>query len=157
MKKLDATTLHTLKIRLGELPPLQRLRPYDVIAELADTMSEVRSRGYDLDDLVTLLTESGVTLSRNTIRNYLSRARRHRSQAARSDHYSSTPTNNANGRQGSREEGETRPIAAGAPPSQPAARSALELARARARDSTCPAQSDLPTPGSFRIRPDKVD
>lgn len=76
MKKLDTQILQKLKGRLEEMPPRQHLRPYDVIAELAESISGVRSRGYDLDDLVTVLSDVGIKLTRNTVRNYLSRARK---------------------------------------------------------------------------------
>lgn len=75
MKKLDTIALQELKTQLEELPTRQTLRPYDVIAQLADTISGVRNRGYDIDDLVAVLNNAGIALARNTVRNYLSKAR----------------------------------------------------------------------------------
>jgi hypothetical protein len=68
-------TLQRLKAQLEHLPPRQTLQPYDVVAQLAETISSAQSRGYSIDDVVAMLNAAGIKLARNTVRNYLSRAR----------------------------------------------------------------------------------
>jgi hypothetical protein len=80
MKKLDSHALQKLRSQLEDLPPRQTLRPYDVIAQLAETITGVQARGYEIDDLVAVLNAAGITLARNTVRNYLSRALRERAR-----------------------------------------------------------------------------
>lgn len=85
MKKLDAANISTLKTRLEELPPRQSATSYEVVRELAEAFSAAVTRGYTVDDLVIMLAETGVKLSPQTVRNYLSRARREMRQSARAN------------------------------------------------------------------------
>lgn len=75
MKKPDTTTLQNVIARLEALPDRPRLSTYDLIAQLSTTISKTTGRGYDIDDIVTILRESGVKLARSTVRSYMSRAR----------------------------------------------------------------------------------
>lgn len=171
MKKHDANTLQTLKTRFGALPHQHKLRPYDVIAALTNEISEARDRGYDLDDLVGLLADAGIRLSRNTVRNYLSRARRAPAEVMPTISASPDASTAPSAEKASRERSaiptaprssvrealareqtpKTDPalIAAAAALDKP---SALERARSRARDSETADVSE--TPGSFKVRPD---
>lgn len=74
MHTLD--TLETLKAEIEKLPPRRQLSPYEVVAELAESISGARTRGYDIDHIVTMLRAAGINLARTTVRNYLSRALR---------------------------------------------------------------------------------
>jgi hypothetical protein len=82
MPRLDRQTIQKLKTRLDELPQREPLRPYDLIVQLAESFSAARTRGYDIGDLVQVLKEEGIHLTRNTVRNYLSRARATRPTAS---------------------------------------------------------------------------
>jgi hypothetical protein len=147
MKKLDAQVLQKLKIRLEGLPPREHLRPYDVIAELAETITDTRSRGYDIGDLVAVLADAGITLSRNTVRNYLSRARRNRAPAERS---ARPVASNVTSEQASVEK------SAAPAPVPDNATQVLAHARERARalrESTDAAAAQR-SPGSFDLVPD---
>lgn len=75
MKHVDDQVLDALKLHVKQLPARRKLRPYDVVAELAELYAGARTRGYDLDDLVRALERHGIKLTRTTVRNYLSRAR----------------------------------------------------------------------------------
>jgi hypothetical protein len=78
MTKIDTNTVARIKQRLEALPPRQPMRPYDLIAQLTDSVSDSLERGYDIDQLMSLLEEEGIKLARNTVRNYLSRAKKDR-------------------------------------------------------------------------------
>lgn len=80
MKKLDPGQIDALKARIEELPARHNSTPYQVVVQLTETILSARSRGNEIDEVVTLLASSGVRLSRNTLRNYLSRARKERAQ-----------------------------------------------------------------------------
>jgi hypothetical protein len=73
-KRVDTATVEQLKTRMAEAPARQTLRPYDVIAELAEGITNMQSRGYDIDDITALLQAEGIQIARNTVRTYLSRA-----------------------------------------------------------------------------------
>jgi hypothetical protein len=73
-RKIEAATVRKLKEQLEELPQRETLRPYDVIAQLAETIASTQGRGYDIDDVMAVLHASGIELARNTVRTYLSRA-----------------------------------------------------------------------------------
>jgi len=130
--KLGAGTVEELKSEFEHMPARKSLRPYDVIAQLAEPIASARSRGYDIDDITAILHKAGITLARNTVRTYLSRAR---SAAARCNATSSSAANLP------------------APEQSERGASVLELARARARarDAT---QSDLTS--SFKIRAEEL-
>lgn len=149
MKKLDVTTLQTLKTRFDALPHQHKLRPYEVIAELAETISDARHRGYDLDDLVAVLGEAGIRLSRNTVRNYLSRARRDRPAPTQQTLIKPEATNGASAEKASREKSDS----ASARPD----RAAQVMASARVRAQTLRESDGASTqhaPGSFELVPD---
>lgn len=85
MKKLNEEAIEQLSTRLKALPEQRKHGPFDVIVRLEHELSTAQGRGYDLDDLMTVLRESGIELARSTVRNYLSRARvqqRKRTRAA---------------------------------------------------------------------------
>lgn len=73
-QKVDASAVQKMKAQFEEMPTRERLRPYDVIAELAETIVTTQGRGYDVDDVMAVLRASGIELARNTVRTYLSRA-----------------------------------------------------------------------------------
>jgi hypothetical protein len=183
MKKLDDHAAETLITRIEQFTPRPKLRPYDVIARAAETFSSAQNRGADIDDLMTFLDELGITLARNTVRNYLSRAlaeqrnsknsadagRATRTRSTReqpenkaasaapathscapaADEHHSPTANSANS-------SETLDTAAAVTTPTPSpSLSVLERARAHALESN--RSNDLPTPGSFRIRPDTKD
>jgi hypothetical protein len=77
------------------LPPREHLRPYDIVAEPADTVTATRLAEYDIRDLVAVLAESGIKLARNTVRNYLSLVRRARAARSRAPNPDTTPTVNS--------------------------------------------------------------
>jgi hypothetical protein len=152
MKKLDADTLHALKTRLAKLPTRQNFRAYDVVVELAETMSAARARGYEIDDLVMMLAEAGIKLSRNTVRNYLSQARRNRPVIGRTTTHSSpstvtTPSCEPGGRE------RVGAISTAAKPSPRETPSVLERAR-ELRASKQPDESHKHEPGRFALVPD---
>jgi hypothetical protein len=147
MKKLDTQVLQILKLRLEDLPPREHLRPYDVIAQLAETISATRTRGYDIGDLVDVLADVGIKLSRNTVRNYLSRARRASAARMRSACPAATPTSN------SAIEGASPKTAAAPAPMTPVLARALERAQ-QLRDSNNASDSAGRTAGSFTMVPD---
>jgi hypothetical protein len=150
MKKLDTQVLQKLKLRLEDLPPRKDLRPYDVIAELAETIADTRSRGYAIGDLVAVLAEAGITLSRNTVRNYLSRARRARAALERSASPAAMAISSATIEQASVEQS-----AAPAPlPDHAAQVLAHARERARALHESTVAAATPRSPGSFELVPD---
>jgi hypothetical protein len=71
-----------MKMALAELPEPSRnkISTRDAIAEMADTINELRTRGYTLADVAQLLTERGMRVAANTLRAYL-RSRRGRSRS----------------------------------------------------------------------------
>jgi hypothetical protein len=73
-QKVDASAVQKMKAQFEEMPTRERLRPYDVIAQLAETIVTTQGRGYDVDDVMAVLRASGIELARNTVRTYLSRA-----------------------------------------------------------------------------------
>jgi hypothetical protein len=154
MRKLDTNTLDALKARLDELPVRHRLRPFELIAQLSETLATARSRGYDLDDLVALLAEAGVTLSRNTVRNYLSRARR---QVTHARGTSETPSGQLQPRP--KEDGRDRSSLSAEASANPNAPSALARARERAQQhrTTNNVSDRGSAAGSFTIVPDTKD
>jgi hypothetical protein len=75
-----------LKNALAELPAASRttMSTRHAIAELADTISGLRARGYTLDEVARILTERGIRVAPNTLRSYLGRQRSRRRATARS-------------------------------------------------------------------------
>jgi hypothetical protein len=75
MNKVTQQTRDQLRSHVGELPTVRKIRPYDIVMTITDELEQARKRGYSLDDLVEILRSEGVTITRNTLRNYISRAR----------------------------------------------------------------------------------
>jgi hypothetical protein len=189
MKKLDERDAQTIIARIAEFPSRHKLRPYDVIARAAETFSNAQRRGCDIDDLMPVLRDMGITLARNTVRNYLSRAlseQRRMTTPADAQHErvalapaeerenvtkSSAPPPPSTAaattpqppvsadhtpQQTPAGKGAASDPAPGPTPTPSAnQQSVLERARMRALESK--PTHDLPTPGSFRIRPDTQD
>ena len=189
MKKLEERDAQTIISRIEEFPSRRKLRPYDVIARAAETFSNAQRRGCDIDDLMPVLRERGITLARNTVRNYLSRAlSEQRTMAKPSDAQHGTgalapmeegapittssaspppftgvatapqpPVSASHDPQQTQAASGAAPDPAPSPTPTPSVnqQSVVERARTRAREIT--PTSDLPTPGSFKIRPDTQD
>jgi hypothetical protein len=75
-----------LKNALAELPAASRttMSTRHAIAELADTINGLRTRGYTLDEVARILTERGIRVAPNTLRSYLGRQRSKRRATTRS-------------------------------------------------------------------------
>lgn len=69
-----------LSQKLEQLPEKKKteLTPKELIFENAEQLDSALERGYDYDDLVALLKDDGIKLSKTTLRQYLSEARKHR-------------------------------------------------------------------------------
>jgi hypothetical protein len=172
MKKLDSHALQKLRTQLEELPPRQTLRPYDVIAHLAETITGAKARGYEIDDLISVLNTAGITLARNTVRNYLSRAlaaRRVRlqpsaAQSTTSAIASSAPSDAQRSTQPEQRLAQHRQEPDVVPPRQLAPAStlrerALAAAQTRAAETQVrdDAASSTSAPGRFTLLPDSKD
>ena len=69
-----------LSQKLEQLPEKKKteLTPKELIFEKSEQLDSALAKGYDYDDLVALLKEDGIQLSKTTLRQYLSEARKHR-------------------------------------------------------------------------------
>jgi hypothetical protein len=81
VNRIAPQTLDELRAHITELSASTPLRPYDAIELTLDSLTEARARGCSLDQIVAALARHGITLSRTTVRNYLSRARAARRRA----------------------------------------------------------------------------
>lgn len=134
-RKFDATLVEDIKTHIAEWPQRKTLRPFDVIAQLAETIQSAKGRGYDIDDIMAILQKWDINLARSTVRTYLSRA-----LAMQAQHGTQT--------------------AAARRPEEPAtvtplrAIGAIEPVRPNAAAAS---SKSLHTSGSFKVRPDTVD
>ncbi len=66
--------------KLEQLPEKKKveLTPKELIFENLEQLDDLLKRGYDYNDLVALLKEDGIQLSKATLRQYLREARKHR-------------------------------------------------------------------------------
>jgi hypothetical protein len=142
MKKLDSDAFQKLKSQFEGLPPRQTLRPADVIAQLVETISGAQARGYEIDDVMAMLHAAGITLARNTVRNYLSRARAARRKRGKASPSPTVGTTNS----------APSHTQSPAQPQEPAA-----LVRAQQLRNTKTAHDSGRRPGSFELVPDKED
>lgn len=83
--------------KLEQLPPKKKteLTPKELIAENSMQLDSLLEKGYTYDDLVALLKEEGIQLSRVTLRQYLSESRKNRDapQAHKQQPLPDTPNN----------------------------------------------------------------
>ena len=158
MRKIDVDKVRALQSSLDALPARHTATPYEVIAELAETISRVRSRGYDIDHIVELLATAGIVLSRRTVRNYLTKARktahaRNRSSSAPVSASVAAPPSDTSPREG---HGAARAAADESTASRsehPRGARLLDLARDRARllREASSTHKPAPAPGTFDL------
>lgn len=156
-QKIDASAVQKMRAQLEEMPPRERLRPYDVITQLAETIVSTQGRGYDVDDVMTVLRASGIELARNTVRTYLSRALATR--ARRRSGLSQTTASSGSAAEASA----IPPHASEDVGAQPRERTTIDQAatlpstsnsNSRANPFKDPADNALP-PGHFRVSQDR--
>ena len=77
---ISRTLADKLSQKLEQLPAKQKteLTPKEFILENSEQLDSALERGYDYDDLVALLKEDGIKLSKTTLRQYLNEARKTR-------------------------------------------------------------------------------
>jgi biotin carboxyl carrier protein len=143
MKKFDTNTADELVTRLREKPARQTLTPFELIKRIHEQLSSAQGRAIDLDELMGELRDAGLTLKRNTVRNYLSRARaaqRNRTQHAQMASAPLTASNQA---------ASPKPI--GSAPFAPSPPPAAATTTRAATTTNVPA----PSPGQWVMTPDR--
>jgi hypothetical protein len=143
MKKFDPNTADELVTRLLEKPARQTLTPFELIKRIHEQLSSAQERAIDLDELMGELRDAGLTLKRNTVRNYLSRARAAQRKRTQHAQMASTPLTASN------QTASPKPIASApfAPSPPPAAATTT-----RAATTT---NVPTPSPGQWVMTPDR--
>lgn len=92
-----------LRLMLREMPAQeeakQKLTLQQAIARMADELTELQRRGYSIDDIANILRGTGLEISPQSLKSYLSRSRSTTKQRRRRSVAAATRNKNANGRE----------------------------------------------------------
>jgi len=78
--RITVAQVEDLRRKLEELPPQntekREVSKQEAVALMADQVAQLQQRGYAMDEIAHFLTNNGLPMSVQTLKSYLSRARR---------------------------------------------------------------------------------